>query len=187
MNEYYVYLHKRKNSKEVFYVGKGKNSRATDTIGRNKYWNHIVKKDKGFLVEIVDNNLSNDDACELEVKTIKEIGLESLTNVSEGGEGQDNSKLPPEKYKKWIENKSKAQTGKKGYWRGKTRPKQSEYLKKAHGEGKYTYDWLREKRPDEWNKNVSEAKKGLTFKKKMCKLCSRKIAINNFNRHKCRG
>jgi hypothetical protein len=183
MNEYYVYLHKRRDSKKVFYVGKGKDERATSTGGRNRYWNRIVKKDNGFLVEVVDNNLSNDDAYELEISVIKEIGLENLTNVSAGGDGQDNSNLPPEKYKKWIENKSKAQTGKVGYYRGKKRPNHSSKIKQLHKEGRYSYSQFSRPKSKEMKANLSKTRTGMKLEKVKCNFCDREISTNNIKSH----
>lgn len=88
-NIYYVYLHRRCDTNDVFYVGKGKGKRAYQKYSRNRWWCAIVEK-VGFTVEMVEINLAEDDAFELEVETIKfykECGY-TLCNMTNGGEGQ---------------------------------------------------------------------------------------------------
>lgn len=86
---YYVYLHKRKNTNKIFYVGKGTNTRMYSDKNRNYLWEEIVKVDGGFDVEIYKDNLTEDEAFELEMQLIKSIGINNLTNLSEGGFGGD--------------------------------------------------------------------------------------------------
>lgn len=90
---YYVYLHKRKKTDKIFYVGKGSKNKNGDRYNsvknRNTRWNRIVEKDGGFDVEIYKDNLTEDEAYELEKKLIADIGLENLCNITEGGEGGD--------------------------------------------------------------------------------------------------
>ena len=82
--EYYVYKHTRLKDGSTFYIGKGKGKRFSSEKGRNDYWNRIVRKDGGFTVEILKEGLSNDEACELEIKLISDIGLSNLSNLAEG-------------------------------------------------------------------------------------------------------
>jgi hypothetical protein len=86
MSNYYVYLHLRKTNNKVFYVGKGKGKRAWSRHSRNKHWNHIVNK-HDFLAKIVDKDLSEEQAFELETFMIDFIGFENLCNMTFGGEG----------------------------------------------------------------------------------------------------
>lgn len=85
---YYVYLHRRATDNEVFYVGKGKNNRATSKVNRNSWWQSVVEK-HGYIVEYVESNLSESDAFELEAETIKfyKSNGHTLTNLTEGGGG----------------------------------------------------------------------------------------------------
>jgi len=183
--KYYVYEHRLEDG-TIFYIGKGSGDRAFSTKDRNYLWKQVVKENKSYIVNIKEDNLTNEEALDLEIKTIKEIGMDNLTNLTEGGEGTDNSKLPPEKYKEWIKNKSIAQTGAVGYYRGKKRPNHSQKMKELHKKGKYNYKHLKNKViSEETKKKMSLAKKGLTFKKKYCKLCDRNIPENNFYRHLC--
>jgi hypothetical protein len=65
--EYYTYIHLKNN--QPIYVGKGKNNRA---YTKRDYDNHTVK--------IIDKNISEDQALELEEFLIQEIGISKLNN-----------------------------------------------------------------------------------------------------------
>lgn len=88
---YYVYLHKKPNG-EVFYVGKGKGSRAHSPHGRNPYWKAVVNK-YGYFVEIVQSGLQEWYAYELEEQLTYYYGLKqdggTLTNLCYGGGGNN--------------------------------------------------------------------------------------------------
>ena len=88
---YYVYSHINAITKEVFYIGKGKDKRAYIKRGRSKYWKRIVNK-YGYEIEIIHSNLSNEEACKLEKEYIlkygrRDIGTGILINFTDGGEG----------------------------------------------------------------------------------------------------
>ena len=68
-NDYYVYLHKRKDNGQVFYVGKGRNGRAYQNSNRSKDWNSIVRL-YGYDVALYETGLSEDDALDLEAELI---------------------------------------------------------------------------------------------------------------------
>lgn len=96
-NVYYVYLHRRGDNNEIFYVGKGKNKRAFDVKQRNPYWTNIYNK-HGRTVEYVQKDLSEDAAYSLEERLIKyyrESGY-NLANITDGGK-----KKPMEYRNKW--------------------------------------------------------------------------------------
>ena len=93
---YYVYIHKKKTTGEVFYVGKGKNWRATNKTQRNKFWKRVVRK-HGFVVEIVEKNIQEWYAHELEISLIayygrRDQGRGTLVNLTDGGEGSEGYK-----------------------------------------------------------------------------------------------
>lgn len=44
LSHYYVYIHRKATDNEIFYVGKGKNSRCTTIKGRSKHWKNISNK-----------------------------------------------------------------------------------------------------------------------------------------------
>jgi len=88
---FYVYVHKKKTTGEVFYVGKGKGSRANSKTNRSNYWKSTVKK-HGHIVEYIEVDLQEWAAFEIESNLIslygrKDIGLGPLVNLSDGGEG----------------------------------------------------------------------------------------------------
>ena len=76
-NNYYVYLHRRLDNGDVFYVGKGNNRRAWAKARRNKEWNSIVNQTQ-YVVEIIKDCLTNDEALTLELSMIET--LPNLTN-----------------------------------------------------------------------------------------------------------
>jgi hypothetical protein len=105
MDNHYVYRHKRVDTNEVFYIGKGstyschKNSesykkkyrRAFNKKSRNKWWNSITSK-TDYIVEIVAKGLLEEEAFELEKFLIllygrKDLSTGTLINLTDGGEG----------------------------------------------------------------------------------------------------
>lgn len=101
-----IYFHRRKDTNEIFYVGKGSRiSRATSKTGRNVYWHNIVKK-VDYEIEIKHNNLSKEQANELEKYYIKKFGRKIknegiLVNITSGGDGTSDVKLYGEKNGMW--------------------------------------------------------------------------------------
>lgn len=91
MQEFYVYLHRKATTGEVFYVGKGKGKRAWSHNGRTDFWKRIVSK-HGLVVEIHLNGIQEWYAFELESQLIALHGrLDQhngcLVNMCDGGEG----------------------------------------------------------------------------------------------------
>jgi len=94
----YVYIHIRKDTNEIFYVGigtdnKGKYSRA-HSVRRNGFW-HVIRNKTDYSVEIVFDNLTFEDACIKEKELIKKYGRKdlgegTLCNLTDGGEGTIN-------------------------------------------------------------------------------------------------
>jgi len=68
--KYYVYLHKRKDNGVVFYVGKGCGNRYK-TTRRNKKWLTIKNEAGGYIPEIIENNLTEEDALLVEENLLK--------------------------------------------------------------------------------------------------------------------
>ncbi len=117
-NNFYTYLHIRLDNGEPFYVGKGlKNKyRAYSTSNRTKYWWNIVKK-YGYDIIILEDNLTNEQSCEIEKYWIKRIGrrdlkLGTLVNLTDGGEGMDGYKMT-ENHKNNLKKNHKGMSGKK--------------------------------------------------------------------------
>ena len=89
-----VYLHRRNDNNSIFYVGMGNSSRVKDKGHRNDYWNNIVNK-FGYYTDVVAKDLSVDDAYELEMFLISELGRKDLkkgdlVNMTDGGDGCNN-------------------------------------------------------------------------------------------------
>lgn len=107
----YVYKHIRTDTNEVFYIGIGtRNDRIYSKYGRNRYWHRIVKK-YGFITEIIENDLSWEDACEREKYWIKYYGRRglnegTLVNMTDGGEGLNNFTHTEESKEKMSKSKS---------------------------------------------------------------------------------
>ena len=62
----YIYKHIRPDTNEVFYIGVGVDERRINSNqSRNKFWKNIVNK-HGIIREIIEDNLSWDDAIKRE-------------------------------------------------------------------------------------------------------------------------
>lgn len=83
---FYVYVHRRKDTLDVFYVGKGVGKRAWKHAGRNEWWHRVVKK-YGRTVEIVKRFDDEDLAFELEKELIAFYGRDKVCNLTDGGMG----------------------------------------------------------------------------------------------------
>lgn len=88
-----VYIHRRKDNKEVFYIGISKRKdlkRAYSKYSRNSFWKNIVNK-YDYTVEIFKFNISFSCATTLEKILIfkygrRDLGLGTLVNLTDGGE-----------------------------------------------------------------------------------------------------
>ena len=99
-----VYIHRRKDTGEVFYVGIGNRYRPKCKDYRNNYWWNILNK-HGYTVEIVKTDLTWDEACEEEIRLIKhygrkDLGLGTLVNMTDGGDGAKGVKWSDERIEK---------------------------------------------------------------------------------------
>lgn len=107
-----VYVHRRKDTNEVFYIGIGKIRRPYERNGRrNHYWKSIVNK-HGYDIEIIHKNLSWEDACNIERQLISkygrlDLGTGILVNMTDGGEGNQNMLYTDE----WREKQRISSTG----------------------------------------------------------------------------
>lgn len=89
MKNFYVYMFIRKDTNEIFYIGKGKGNRYLDIkSNRNKYFKRICEK-CGYESYIYKNDLTEDEAFELEKSLIAEYRSKGLAkaNFHEGGRG----------------------------------------------------------------------------------------------------
>lgn len=87
--KFYTYLHRRNDSNQVFYIGKGSGDRAyVRGRWRSKYWNSISDK-HGRTVEIIAYWPTEEEAYEHEkflIKIFREMNF-PLINKNDGGDG----------------------------------------------------------------------------------------------------
>jgi hypothetical protein len=92
MIEFYIYFHITLDTNEIFYIGKGKKSRAWSKRNRNKLWHNISAK-HGYKVEIIFKTYKENEAFDLEIKKIEE--LKPRANLTNGGQGTSGLKHDP--------------------------------------------------------------------------------------------
>lgn len=95
--EFYTYIHRKADTGEIFYVGKGKNKRAYDKNQRSRFWKSVVDK-HGFSSEIVGKFSDEGAAFEHEkllICNMRSRGVR-LCNLTDGGEGVSGYVMPPE-------------------------------------------------------------------------------------------
>lgn len=87
-NDYYVYTHSRPDGR-VFYIGKGRKNRAFTFTKRNKHHRAICEKYgiENIRVSFIIENLTEQESFDAEILWINFIGVESLSNMTLGGEG----------------------------------------------------------------------------------------------------
>ncbi len=81
-----VYIHRRAIDGVVFYIGMGSAKRARSRQCRSAQWRAVADV-AGFTCEIVQSGLTIRDALALEIATIAQYDLQSLTNLNHGGGG----------------------------------------------------------------------------------------------------
>lgn len=117
MNSFYVYEWIRMDTKEPFYVGKGKNDRAYNTK-KNKFFKDVMsycnKNDIGVYVSMLSSELTEEEAFGIECWYIHTYTFDfgySLTNFTWGGEGGNSfslmSKEEQENYRKRMSDSLK--------------------------------------------------------------------------------
>lgn len=115
MKKYCLYFHLRNDNNEVFYVGIGNEKRPYEKRSRSDFWRNIVKK-YGYKIEIIEKNLSWEEACEKEKMFIKKFGRQDLNegclvNLTDGCDGNNNfsdftrKKISTSKKGKLVESK----------------------------------------------------------------------------------
>ena len=99
---YKVYQHKKATDDKVFYVGLAKNgtNRPYVKAGKSKHWKNIVNK-HGYVVEIVSENCTKDEAKQIERYLIAYYGriclnTGCLVNITDGGESRSGYKVNKE-------------------------------------------------------------------------------------------
>jgi len=146
----YVYQHIRLDKNEVFYVGIGsdsKNKRAYNSINRTEFWKTIFDKTE-IKVEIIKENISWDDACKLEKQLIKkygrkDLGLGTLVNLTDGGDGANGCKRSDE-HKKILSERMKGKKLSLGIKKTEEQKRKiGEGIRNAHLEKMYDLDYYR--------------------------------------------
>jgi hypothetical protein len=113
----YVYIHKRKDTGEVFYIGKGTGNRAWSTKRRNSYWWTVVNV-TSYDIVILENDLTDEQAYKKEAEMILDYGLHNLTNIQPGGYGLTSSAASELNKKIWDVNlRKKVSLIKKEHWK----------------------------------------------------------------------
>ena len=166
----YVYIHTNISNGDIFYIGigTGRNyTRAYSKRNRNNLWNNYVNK-HGYNVTILFDNISNKEACSIEIKLISKYKRKSegglLTNISLGG---DNGLFGVPRTK---EHQAKIATANKGRIASEgTRLKQ----RNAKLGRKHTPE------------HIQKSKDGLTGQKRLfCTICKLKKAKKGVSRAK---
>jgi hypothetical protein len=177
-----------------FYVGKGNGYRCRDHFNEkrmkrdtNRYKVSKIKKvmaETGSYpkIQFVKIGLSENEAFSLEIKTIKRIGRNKLTNYTDGGEGISGFKLSEETKRKI----GKANSGKNSPNYGK--PLAEEIKKKVSeslsGEKHYLYGKYRSEKTKE---KIRRKLKGLEFSEETRKKISDAIKGEkhyNYGKHR---
>jgi hypothetical protein len=83
-----VYQHIRLDTNKVFYIGMGYIKRAYKNSNRNLHWKRVINK-TNYIVRILAENLSWNDACELECFIISQYDFKTLCNMTFGGDGSE--------------------------------------------------------------------------------------------------
>lgn len=91
INRFYVYEHRRNDTNQIFYVGKGSGNRLNSTRAthRNIRWLRTTKKAGGFYATKIIDKVDEELAFFVEMERIdqlKRIGFD-LCNITNGGDG----------------------------------------------------------------------------------------------------
>ncbi len=167
--EFYTYIHRKADTGEVFYVGKGKGYRCHDQNNRNKHWANIVKK-HGFSVEIAGRFASEKDAFDHERMLIAGFRADGikLANMTDGGQGMAGRVLTPEnreKLSKALKGRSPSaatiQAAAKARAEGRLHTLTPRHTAKAHAARRGASSWNAGKQLSEMHRaRISASNKG---------------------------
>ena len=185
MNKYYVYEWYNVDTDEVFYIGKGTNNRYSQITGRNKFFTDYYNT-HNCKSRIILENLSEKDAFELEIETIKwykENTDYRLTNQTDGGDG--NAFKCGELNPKF--GKGEEIVGEKNPFYGKTHSDETKEKLRSAMKGRYDGENnpnYGRKHSDETKKLLSELMKKRKYKC-VCKICNKEFEGRSWNSSKC--
>ena len=180
---YYTYIHRRNDTNQVFYVGKGTKSkyqfkRAYDVVKRNKHWKAVVNK-CGHTVEIVAEWSTEDESYEHEkilILCFKGMG-HKLTNKTNGGEGGTGHRFV-------ATNETKLKMSKAHL--GKTHSEETRNkIRLAHKGKKKNYKTIGNYgkiHSTETKEKIRQSLLGRKLAVKVCPHCQRSISVNTFDR-----
>ena len=163
-----LYRHIRTDKQEVFYIGIGENeSRAYNKKNRTRVWKNTANK--GYETEILFEDVTWEQVIEKEKEFIalygrKDLGLGTLVNLTDGGEGTIG-------YKHTDEAKEKnrlASTGKNNPWYKKERP---DHSLKMQGDKNPCFGRVGDKnpafgKPGYWTGRIGSRAKQVTYEGK---------------------
>ena len=167
--EFYVYKHIRKDTNTCFYVGKGKGNRV-NFPKRNEHHDNICKT-CGYKVEIIQDNLTEEEAYALEKEIIEDYvfvfgyginidgygdydhELPYLTNMNWGGRGVTSGMHHTKETKEKISEKMKGKMG------GKNNPMYGKH-NSEEAKKKISEKLKGIRRSEETKKKLSEKMKG---------------------------
>lgn len=155
-----VYKHVTKDTGVTFYIGIGKSDqRAYSTAQRTKIWKSIVKK-HSYTVEILDTNLTWEEACKKEKELItlygkKSLGTGTLVNITDGGDGRLGAYPSEDTKKKMSDSHKGINNWSKGYVR-----KEESKIKLRNYYEKYGSPNKGRVKTEEHKKKISDSLKG---------------------------
>ena len=151
--KYYTYIHYTKDTKKIFYVGKGQNKRAYKTDNRNRWWHNKVNNHGGFDVEIVAYWKTEKEALEHEkllIDCFEQVGI-LLVNISKAlGKEQGNMKFSEETRKKMSKTRTKK-------WESMSEEEKQEWASKISKANKGR------EFSEQHRKNISLSREGITI------------------------
>lgn len=172
MNKFYVYAYYIISTNEIFHIGKGTGNRYLNiTNSRNKYFKNIINKYKNdYSVKIIQDNLTEQEAWDLEkelIKYYKSIG-QCKTNIHEGGCGGNTGNYDSKERSLKLSEAAKKRIGKRNPMYGKHHTEATkEKLRQANLGKKLTQEHKEalikaNKKPksEEHKQKLSEANKG---------------------------
>lgn len=178
MEDFYVYLHRRRDDGSVFYVGKGSGYRATVMQRRNVLWRATRDAAGGVIVEYAATSLDEDLAGLVEKELIAKLrraGV-SLANMTAGGCGGMSGF-------KFADASVEARAAKQ---RGQNRPSVSAALrgrpKSPEHRLKLSLAKLGKKPGRQTKEKMSQRRRGIPIPMVCCLNCGAEVSILNAGR-----